>query len=70
MLSVIYAECRKKAHYAECHYAECRYAECRGALVNEAETKMRFFGWDQNRNKIQTFLDRGGGGRPGPHGPP
>jgi hypothetical protein len=36
MLSVIYAECRKQAHYAECHYAECcyaecRYAECRGA---------------------------------------
>ncbi len=32
MLSVIYAECRKQAHYAECHYAECRYAECRSAL--------------------------------------
>jgi hypothetical protein len=27
MLSVIYAECRNKPHYAE-----CRYAECRGAL--------------------------------------
>jgi hypothetical protein len=24
MLSVIYAECRKQTHYAECHYAECR----------------------------------------------
>ncbi len=38
MLSVIYAECRKQAHYAgcryaECSYAECRYAECRGAIV-------------------------------------
>ena len=37
MLSVIYAECRNWAHYAECRYAkcrytECRYAECRGAL--------------------------------------
>jgi hypothetical protein len=31
MLSVIYAECRKQAHYAECHYTECRYAECRSA---------------------------------------
>ncbi len=29
MLIVIYAECRKQAHYAERHYAECRYAECR-----------------------------------------
>jgi hypothetical protein len=28
MQSVIYAECRKQAHYAECHYAECYYAEC------------------------------------------
>jgi len=27
MLSVVYAECHKKAQYAE-----CRYAECRGAL--------------------------------------
>jgi hypothetical protein len=38
MLSVIYAECPKQAHYAECHnaechYAECRYAECRGAAT-------------------------------------
>ncbi len=37
MLSIIYAECRNLAHYAECHYAkcrytECRYVECRGAL--------------------------------------
>jgi hypothetical protein len=31
MLSVIYVECRKEAHYAECRYAECRYAESRGA---------------------------------------
>ncbi len=30
-LRVIYAECRKEAHYAECCYAECRHAECRGA---------------------------------------
>ncbi len=33
MLSVIYAESRKKALNAECNYAECRYAECRGALM-------------------------------------
>ncbi len=32
MPSVIYAQCRKYAHYAECSYAEARYAECRGAL--------------------------------------
>ncbi len=32
MLNVIYAECRKWAHYVERRYAECRYAECRGAL--------------------------------------
>ncbi len=31
MLGVIYAECHKQAHYAECLYAECRYAECLGA---------------------------------------
>ncbi len=31
MLSIIYAECREQAHYAQCLYAECRYAECRGA---------------------------------------
>jgi hypothetical protein len=31
LLSVIYAECLKQAHYAECHYAECCYVECRGA---------------------------------------
>jgi hypothetical protein len=35
---VIYAECRKQPHYAECHFAECcygkcRYAECHGALL-------------------------------------
>jgi hypothetical protein len=26
MLHVIYSECRKQAHYAECHYAECHSA--------------------------------------------
>jgi hypothetical protein len=36
ILRVVYGECRKQAHYAECHYAECRFperrcAECRGA---------------------------------------
>jgi hypothetical protein len=31
MLSVIYTECCKQAHYAKCHYAECSYAECCGA---------------------------------------
>jgi len=31
MVSANYAECRKKAPYADCHYAECRYAECRYA---------------------------------------
>jgi hypothetical protein len=33
MLSVIYAECRKKVHYAECRYVESRYGECRGAQL-------------------------------------
>jgi hypothetical protein len=28
MLSVIYAECRKQGHYAECYYDECCYDEC------------------------------------------
>jgi hypothetical protein len=32
MLTVIYAECRNWAHYAECRHAECRYAECRGVI--------------------------------------
>ncbi len=41
MLSAVYGECCKQAHYSECHcakyryaerhYAECRYAECRYA---------------------------------------
>ncbi len=26
MLSVVYAECCKQTHYAECRYAECRGA--------------------------------------------
>ncbi len=34
MLSVIIAECRTQAHYAECRYVECSCAECRGALNN------------------------------------
>jgi hypothetical protein len=32
MLSVIYADCRKSSHYAECRYAECRYADGLGAI--------------------------------------
>ncbi len=28
MLSVIYTECLKLGHYAQCCYAECHYAEC------------------------------------------
>ncbi len=28
MLCVIYAECHKKALYAECRYAECHYVVC------------------------------------------
>ncbi len=31
MLSVIFAECHKQAHYGECRYAECRFTECRHA---------------------------------------
>jgi hypothetical protein len=34
LLNVIYAECHKKALYAECRYTECRYAECRGATLS------------------------------------
>ncbi len=32
LLSIIHAECRKHAHYAECRYAECHYAECCSAI--------------------------------------
>ncbi len=31
--SVVYAECHKQTHYAECHYAECHNAERRGAIT-------------------------------------
>jgi hypothetical protein len=31
MLTVVYAESRKFALYAECHYAECRCTKWRGA---------------------------------------
>jgi hypothetical protein len=30
MLTVIYAECRNWAHYAECRYNECRGAQIKG----------------------------------------
>ncbi len=36
-LSVVYAECYKQIHYAECRYAECHYAECRYAECHYAE---------------------------------
>jgi hypothetical protein len=48
MRSVIYTECRKQAHYAECryaecHYVECRYAECRGAaLITPTNIRLSF----------------------------
>jgi hypothetical protein len=60
MLSIIYAECNKKAlfagcHYAEwlyaeclyaeCHYAECRYSECRGALITTQSNELKVFGY-------------------------
>ncbi len=32
MLSVVYAECRKKAHYAECHCADGHLADGRSAF--------------------------------------
>jgi hypothetical protein len=38
MLSVVYAECRKQAQYAECQYAECRYAECHYAECRAAHS--------------------------------
>jgi hypothetical protein len=34
MTSVMYAQYRKLAVYAECRYAECRYAECRDAIID------------------------------------
>jgi hypothetical protein len=37
MLNVIYAECSKQTHYAECRYAECHYAEYRYAECRHAE---------------------------------
>jgi hypothetical protein len=39
MLHVIYAECQKKALYAEFRNAECRYAECRCAKCRCAECR-------------------------------
>ncbi len=36
MQSVMYAECRKLALYAECNYAECHYAECHYAECHYA----------------------------------
>ncbi len=36
MLIVVYPECRKQTHYAECRYAKCRYAECRYAKCRSA----------------------------------
>ncbi len=32
MMTITYAECRKKALYAEYHYAGRCYAECRGTV--------------------------------------
>ncbi len=32
MLSVVYAECRKQTHNADCHYGECRYSEGHGVI--------------------------------------
>jgi hypothetical protein len=34
MLRVIYGECHKQTHYAECHCAECRSAEIKGHIHN------------------------------------
>jgi hypothetical protein len=39
MLSVIYDECLKQVHYAECYYADCRYAECRYTKCRYAECR-------------------------------
>ncbi len=39
MLSVIYAECRKETHFAECHYAENHYVECHYAMCHCAVAK-------------------------------
>jgi hypothetical protein len=38
MLNVIYDECRKQTHYAECRDAECRYPECRYAECRSTGT--------------------------------
>ncbi len=34
MTSVVYAECRKLAIYAECRYDECHYDVCLGAICS------------------------------------
>jgi hypothetical protein len=34
MLTVVHAECRRLALYAECHYTECHYAKCRDAPLS------------------------------------
>jgi hypothetical protein len=51
MLSVIYAECRKQAHYAECRYAECRYAECRYADCRHSQSG------DKLISLLRTFIN-------------
>jgi hypothetical protein len=39
VLSVIYADSNKYAHYAECHYADCHYADCHYADCHSAECR-------------------------------
>jgi hypothetical protein len=60
MMSVIYGECRKQAHYAECHYAECRYAEsfnglpeCSALLVFTLDLKLDHLHLFRARNIFQ-----------------
>ncbi len=37
--SVIHAECRKLAFYAECQNAECNYAKCHYAMCRYVECR-------------------------------
>ncbi len=64
MLSVVYIECHKQTHYAECRYAECRYAECRsadkrsslfGLCVGDGETT--FYDDDDDDDRPQVLGD-------------
>ncbi len=58
MLSVVYAECRKKAHYAECCYAECCYAECCYAECCYAECRYAVYHYAECHSTLKSHQAR------------